>query len=334
MKHNIFLTSILLFAVAACSELKKVDEMHDATVKMSDTTEDMKKSTGDLKDATDELYDALRQGNALQLRREAYNEVMKAPTMFKKISEATKYFMSFEFQLWNGIGQDTALVKRDVLGQQAAQEFFMEVEELAARDNSVDPLAQPNAKDISSEENRAAAFNAMAIAMDQMNRKQPDNIEKLKNDKLITMYSMVEEALQAPREYAQTGYVREILAHEDKAVQLLQARYNMFPLMFIDMMTHLGDKNIFSQAKTLLLGWELDTSVMSATQTEYLRTEVLAKGLAAKELLIKIGRKPELDSKVSRLIEKMTVKNGTAKTSFAEAEQQQQLVNMLKEFRK
>ncbi|UYL09747.1 hypothetical protein B9G69_004055 [Bdellovibrio sp. SKB1291214] len=334
MKHNIVFTSFLLLATAACSELQKVDEMHDATVKMSDTTEDMKQSTGDLKAATDELYDALRQGNALQLRREAYNEVMKAPTMFKKVSEATKYFMSFEFQLWNGIGQDTALVKRDVLGQQAAQEFFMEIEELAARDNSVNPLAQPDPKDITSEENRAAAFNAMAITMDQMNRKQSDNVARLHNDKLVTMYSMIEEALQAPREYPQTGYVREILAHEDKAIQLLQARYNMFPLMFIDMMTQLGDKNIFSQAKTLLLGWELDTSVMSATQVEYLRTEVLAKGLAAKELLIKIGKEPKLDSKVARLIDKMEVIRGTTKVSFAEAEKQQQLINMLKEFRK
>ncbi|WP_413558131.1 hypothetical protein [Bdellovibrio sp. HCB209] len=326
MKHKIFLASLCSLTIVACSEIKKVDEMHDATVKMSDTTEDMKQQTGDLKGMTDELYDALRQGNALQLRREAYNSVVQAPTMFKKISEATKYFMSFEFQLWNGIGQDTSVLKRDVLGQQAAQEFFMEIEELAPRDGSVNPLADGD--------DRTASFNAMAVAMDQTNRKQNANLESTGQTKLISMYSMMEEALLAPREVPQTGYIREILAHEEKAIQILQTRYNMFPLMFIDMMSKLGDKNIFSQGKTLLMGWDLDLSTMNATQTEYLQTEVLQKGLDAKNLLIQLGKTPKMDSKVARLIDKMRVPKKSGAKSLMEAESQQKLILMLKEIRK
>ncbi|WP_413293047.1 hypothetical protein ACLSU7_16775 [Bdellovibrio sp. HCB185ZH] len=333
MKHKICLSVLLLFSMVACSELKKVDEMHDATVKMSDTTEDMKKSTGELKDQTDELYDALRQGNALQLRREAYNSVLQAPTLFKKISEATKYFMSYEVQLWNGLGQDRSSAKRELLEQQAAQEFFMEIEELAQRDNSVDPLAEPDAKDITSRDNLTASFNAMAVAMDRTNRKQVENVDRLGETELVSMYSLMEEALLAPRDIPQKGSIREVLAHEEKAIQILQTRYNMFPLMFIDMVSKLGDKNLVMQAKTLLMGWDLDMSGMNATQVEYLKTEVLQKGIDAKNLLIKLGKTPQMDSKVKRLIDKMKVQKGAAKLSFTEAQNQQTLINMLKEIR-
>jgi hypothetical protein len=319
--------------MAACSELKKVDEMHDATVKMSDTTEDMKKSTTELKGQTDELYDALRQGNSLQLRREAYNSILQAPSLFKKISEATKYFMSYEIQLWNGIGQDISADKRASLEQQATQEFFMEIEELAPRDNSVDPLAEPDAKDITSRDNMTASFNAMAVAMERTNRKQIENVDRLGEKKIVSMYSLMEDALLAPRDIPQTGSNREVLAHEEKAIQILQTRYNMFPLMFIDAVSKLGDKNKVMQAKTLLMGWDLELSGMSATQVEFLKTEVLQKGIDAKELLIKLGRKPELNSKVARLIDKMKVKKSEAKVSFTEAQDQQSMLNMLKEIR-
>ena len=113
MKLNWIISSLVLMSLTACSQLDKVDEMHDATVKMSNTTDEMKQNTSDLetktedlKDVTDELYDSLRQGNALQARRDAYDSILKAPTLFKKTAEATKYFMAFEFQLWNHMGQD------------------------------------------------------------------------------------------------------------------------------------------------------------------------------------------------------------------------------------
>jgi hypothetical protein len=322
MKHKLVLSGLVILSMAACSEVKKVDEMHDATVRMSKTTDDMKTRTGELKDATDELYDALRQGNSLQLRREAYNSILQAPTMFKKISEAAKYFMSFEVQLWNSIGQDQSAAKREILGQQAAQEFFMEIEELATRDGSVDPLAAPDAKDIYSQDNLTASFNAMAVGMDRNNRKQEQNVGAKADQKMMSMYSMMEEALLAPRDLPQKGYIREILAHEDKAVQLLQARYNMFPLMFVDVVSKIGDKNIAGQAKMLLMEWEFNVDALSATQLEYLQTEVLEKAVSAKELLIKIGKKPELDSKVARLLAKMSVKSENKTTGLVQSEQQ------------
>lgn len=375
MKKVTLLTGLTVAALAGCGELKKVDDMHDSTVKMSKTTSEMNETTGqmnkvtsqmnsttsqmnkttsemngtttqmrdkmisleqkteELKQVTNELYDTLRQGNALQLRREAYDSILKAPTMFKKISEASKYFMSFELQIWNALGQDLEPGKRELLGQQEAQEFFLEVEELAPRDNSVKATAMPDPKDIMSDENRAASFNAMAVSIHQINRKEVRSLKMNPGSKYMNMYTMIEEALSAPRNEPQTGYIREVMAHEDKAIQLLQTRLNVFPLIFIDVVSKLSSKNKLEQAKMALIGWDFDMDSLSATQLEYLQTEVLGQALDTKMLLKKIGKKTEMDSMVVRLLNKMNIKSN-AKKSTAVAASQTQLLAMIKELQK
>ncbi|HWU42779.1 MAG TPA: hypothetical protein VN132_05045, partial [Bdellovibrio sp.] len=232
---------------------KKMAQMNDTTTHMDETTTGMSEKmtavvtkTEGVKAISEELYDTIRQGNSVTLRRDGYAAVLNAPTLFKKISEANKYFMSFEFQIWNSHGQDLEPNQRDILGQQAAQEFFTEIEGLAERDNSVNPLANPDPVEIlvdpSCAENREASFNAFAMALHQVNRKEVRAETQNSGLKRMTMYSMMEDALLAPRNMPQAGYIREILAHEEKAIQILQTRYNIFPLVFIDAVSKLTDK--------------------------------------------------------------------------------------------
>lgn len=348
MKKTIISSSILLLVLAACSEQKKLDEMHDATLKMekttsqmSDNTVKMKEQTGslenlthDLKDMNEELYDALRQGNSLQLRREAYKSILEAPTLFKKISEAGKYFMSFEVQLWNELGQDQSLAKRDILKQQAAQEFFLEIEELAPSDGSVDPTQESTGNDINSKANRSASFNAMAAAMHQVNRKQARSLKAVPATQEVSMYSIVEEALLLPRDQAQAeGAAREVLAHEEKAIQLLQARYNIFPMIFIDSISHIGGKSLFDTVKMAYLGWDFQMDTLSPTKLEYLTSEVLVHAISAKNLLLKLGHKPVLDGSVTKLLNKMQVKV-SGKSGPELVAKQTKLLELLQELRK
>lgn len=317
MSKRLLLGLMSLVMVVACSEKEKLDDMHDAT--------------NDMRDITNELYDTLRQGDSLSLRRQAYEAILKAPTLFKKISEANKYFMSFEFQIWNKFGQDLETDKRALLGQQAAMEFFMEIEELAPADGSVNPLVEPKADDIYSDDNRSAAFNALAVSMHQHNRKQVRALSQSPEQKPMSMYSMMEEALLATRDQAQTGYVREVLAHESKAIQLLQARYNVFPLVFINAVSHIGNKNFLAQAWQVKMGWTFDVETLNATQLEYLQTEVLNQALAAKKLLEKLNIKPELNSHVEELLTKMTVKKSEKKS--AKTASQEQLLKVLEQLK-
>ncbi len=349
MSRKTIITSLaIVLFVAACGEQKKLHEMHDSTQnmeqttqKMSDTTKDLKGKTDELAATTDELYDALRQGNALQLRREAWNSLLQAPSMFRKISEAAKYFMSFEFQLWNKHAQDVTVEKRNILSQQAAKEFFMEIEELAPEENSINVTAQADGNDINSEENKNAAFNAMAISMSQINRKQLSAIEGSQHN-IITMYSLMEEALLA-KSSLQKGtanlgtkepFVREILAHEAKAIQLLQTRYNIFPLMLIEAATHISEQNILTKIKMATFGWELDLDKMNAVQLDYYQKELLDEALRARDLMLKLGIKPELDSTLARLLSKMQIKSSGDAKNAKIGVMQLKLVDSLKDIQK
>lgn len=318
MSKKLWACALSLALLSGCSEVKKLDEMRE--------------TTGDMKSVTDELYDTLRQGNSLQLRREAYESVLKAPTLFKKISEANKYMMSYEFQIWNKLGQDKEGEKRDLLGQQAAMEFFMEMEELAPKE--VNPLAEPDGEKINSEENRSASFNSMALAMHQVNRKQVRAINQNPEEQMMSLYSMMEEALLTPRNEAQKGYAREVLAHEALAIKLLQARYNIFPLVFIDSVSHIGTKSLVGKAFQVYGSWNMEVDSMNATQVEYLQTEVLNHAVAAKNLLLKIGVKPEMNSTVAKLLANMTIVESKKKSAAAETQSQKNLIKLLEELRR
>jgi hypothetical protein len=359
-------TLALCLCVLACSEKKQLEEMHDSTEKMeqttrkmnestsemniktgrmadttdrmSETTEELSEKTESLKNITDELYDALRQGNALQLRREAWNSVLSAPTMFKRLSEAAKYFMSYELQLWNLYGQDRTLEKRDVLAQQAAQEFFLEIEDLAPRSGDLALTAMPSPDQPDSEENRAAAFNAYAVSAHLINRKQNTTLKQDSKLEMVSMLTLIEDALMAKKELqlgtknfgTKDGYIREILAHEEKAIQILQTRYNYFPLMFMDMTTKLSEKNIAGKLKMMVFGWELDLDKMNIKEMEYLQTEVLQQSIRARNFMIKAGIEPKLDYKVSALLKNMKIKTRGEKSPAVVA-QQTNLIGMLHE---
>ncbi|HEX7674906.1 MAG TPA: DUF948 domain-containing protein [Bdellovibrio sp.] len=369
MKKTVLISGLTVAMLAGCGELKKVDDMHDDTQKMAETTGKMSKTTSQMNDTTgqmnkttaemnqttaemnnkmqtlqdkmqalkntmDELYDTLRQGNAAQLRRDGYKAILEAPTLYKKVSEAYKYFMAFEFQLWNAQGQDLDEGARQKLGQQAAQEFYMEIEGLGPRDKSISVTAQPDPKDISSKENRLASFNAMAAGMHQINRKENRAQAMTKDLKTMSMYTMTQEALMASHDQEQTGYIREIQAHEDKAIQLIQTRISMFPLIFIDAVARLGEMNKIEQAKMAYVGWDFEIDKYSATQLEYLQTEVIGQALEAKAFLKKIGIKPVMDSTVLHLLKNMKVKNTKTNQTPAMAASQTKLLGMIADLQK
>lgn len=325
--------------------------MHDATVKMSKTTDQMKDKTDalegtsqSLESKTDELYNALRQGNALQLRRDGYDDVLKSPTMFGKLSNAGTYFMAYEMELWTNTGEDKGEGKRDILAQQAAQEFFMQMEGLAPRDNSVDPTVQPDTEHLDSKQNRQASFNAFAAAMHQVNRKQADVLAANGGYAPISMLSITEEALLAKKSLnagtADLGtkelYIHEILVHEDKAIQMLQTRYNFLPMMFIDGVTQIGDMSLFGKGKILMLGWDCDLDKMNIEQVLFFENEVLGQALEARNFLKKIGVQPQMNSDVVKLLDKMRLLGGgkSGKSNSALVAEQIKLIGMIHDLKK
>lgn len=347
---SLITTAGMVATLAGCTVTKNLDQMHDATVKMSDTTDKMKDDTDQMKTSTqnlqtdtehlqketDELYNALRQGNALQLRRDGFDAVLKGPTMFKKLSDAGTYFMAYEVELWTNTGEDAGEDQRNILAQQATQEFYMQMEGLAPRDNSVDPTAQPDPKDFDSQKNRTASFNAFAAAAHQVNRKQADVLAANGGYQAISMLSLTEEALSAEKSLnkgtANLGtrelYIHEVLVHKDKAIQLMQTRYNFLPMMFIDGVTQISDKGLFGKLEILEGGWTCDMTKMNIEQVKFFENEVLGQAIEARNFLKSIGVKPVMNSTVIKLLNNMKLVAGS-KSEPALAAEQVKLVGMI-----
>lgn len=309
----------------------KMDSLYSETLTLSGRTKSMGMTS-------DELYDALRQATGLQVRNEVWKNMLEAPTMYRKMVEAGKYFMAFEMQFWNQFGQDVTQAKRDSLAQQATKEFFYQIEELAKRDGSLDLTAEPNAAEIYSDANRMASFNAVAMAMSQINRKQLEFLGVMKQPApVISMHSLILEALEAKAqvenlEYDKLGtklsYIREVLVHEERAIQLLRTQVNLAPLVFIDSVTKLNEKNILSKGK-MMLGWDLDLASVKSNDLEYYYQELVEPALRSKAVLKKLGYDDKLVFPAKQLLGAMKVKHGAEKTLKRTALQNRMILALL-----
>ena len=373
-KKSILFILPSLLVLMACEQNKQLSEMHDTTQHMDKTTDTMNermseldKKTGTMKETTNELYDALRQGNGLLAREATWAAVLAAPSMFGKLAEAGLYYMGYELQLWNYGASDITVEKRDILAQQATQEFFLKIEELAPRDNSVDIFALPDPKDENYlGNNRAASFNAFAMMAHQVNRKQVANLKMVKNMEKMSIESMLEEALLS-KEALEKGtavlgtrapYIREVLAHEDKAIQILQARYAFGTLAFLDYVVKINDERSLKMDLLTLTGqflnwspfkycenlkgnnkvgkllrmyfcsWDLDLDQAGMVRLEYAQNELLSQAVQAKAFLKKIHVEPIMDAKLVKILKNMTIKVGT-KSDGPKAALQTHIVEML-----
>jgi hypothetical protein len=312
---------LLSFAVAlnACEMKRNLDDMHDQTAEMNKTTQQMNQTTGQmnertegLENATGELYDALRQGDSLAARRSALDNLIKTEEPARKLSEAAKYFMSFEFQFWTGRNQDKSEEKRMDLATLAAREFFKDIYQfIPAGVMKVDPFAD---QIISTEKgNLIASLNALAVTTHYLNPKQEIRLKEHPEMKPLSMYKMIEESLLAKssieshekeiKDYP--GYVFEVLSNEPAAVYLMQARYNYMATLFLGRTTPVAHSK-WTGIKFFARKWTLDLNNFNTAQIEEFNM-FLDGALKTKKVLLAVGAKPEMDFMLKRMLNNMTL---------------------------
>lgn len=205
---KVFVLAVITIGLAACSEMKKVDEMKDNTSEMNQTTKTLLDKTGEMKDGLDKmagttdkmanttddlrsltkeellvrfdqmnettnsLVDKMRQGDTASLRRETLDKIVRKTTLQGRLADAGIYLMAFEFQVLGQTGEDHNPRFRETLYQQAMLEFFLTIDELAPLGGEVDPSALPNTEEIASVQNKTSAFNAIAFSLHKTNRQQ------------------------------------------------------------------------------------------------------------------------------------------------------------------
>jgi len=246
----------LILGLSGCSMEKKLGDMQGSIDEMKQNTDEMKNDTAkmnrqleqlqnetrslggisrSLDKQTAEMYDSLRQGDSLSARRASLQALLEAEQFPRKLSEAGKYLMSFEYQLWwrDGLDDDS---KREELAAIGMRELFYDVHQFVdVNDHTPQPFSG-GLFGFGEAGNRLRAFNALAASLHLMNPKQEALLKKYPGVRPHSALSMIQEALLARdvngRQIKRLPkYVREILVFEGTATLLLEARYNFLGLL-------------------------------------------------------------------------------------------------------
>jgi hypothetical protein len=309
---------VFLLAIAALPSCSKVQEMHNATMEMNSTTSDLADVSSQMNKMMAEVYDSGRQGASLDLRNKLFDIAVNAPKIEEKATNAGLYFLAFEFQLWSNLGQDNREGERERLMKDAVEEFFCHMLSITHW-TEVDPFAGKNPLAFGEAENERAIFNAFALTLEKNNRKQDITTTDNGIDAL-SMRNLIENALLADQKIKAgearitdfPAYVDIVRQHEELAVRLLKARYQMLGLAVLTQLTPIA-RNNWEGFKYKIWGksWNIDLKKVNSSALR-LAAFRLKEANRARDFLASIGEKVELDSSIAAIYANAKVTNAPA----------------------
>jgi hypothetical protein len=279
-------------------------QMAGTTSQMAGTTDGMAGLTGHLDNTSSTMYERLRQANSKDIRNQSIAKMEKAESMEGKFVEAGVYMMSFEYQLWDA-KFDTE-EKRQVLYKEAIMELM----------DTLGNYIKPGMPiDIST--NKAELQNLMAFSagLHKINSNQTANAEKYGYE-AYSVLDLLQQAL-VMNQKLKSGeiisaeipeWAEEVLKFEDRAVYLLELRYNFLMAMPIPKISGLDDKKAFvatfKKIGLLLFKWTADFSGMNLFELKY-EVQKVENGIKARDFLSSVGVNARTDSKLYKIYSHM-----------------------------
>jgi hypothetical protein len=317
----------LLTALALCA-CSKVNDMHDATMRMDATTakmaaataemntntKEMKKQTDNMNGTMCELFDEGRQASAAAMRRDYWKIIHDSKKIEEKGNNAGLYFEAFEFQLWTHLCQDTQAKQLERLELDAVDEFLHSLIDLSHwAPNSVDPFAGSNPIKFWESENEKASFNAIAAYLERNNRKE----EEISDGEGISMLTLLENGLRASKQMHDgkaklsdfPAYVKLVDERSELATRLLVARYQMLGLATLGYETTMT-RSLLEGLKFKYLGksWEIDFAELTPGKAALVKHR-LGEAIRDRNLLAELGVTVELNPKLKEIFANGRVKN-------------------------
>jgi hypothetical protein len=253
-----------------------------------------------MKALTGSMYQDLRQGNSLELRTRRLQAMREAPVIEGKISEAGKYFMGFEFQLYKAFATDDES-KMDDLKLDSINEFFRDLPTFSYGGFGINPQATTG---------DMGNLFALAVAIHRVNPNE-ERLIREKNLPKVTMLNMIEDTL-AKKAQIESGEIQakewehQILVHEEECHYLLQLRANFLGVMALDGLTNVGDAGLIAKAKMLYFRYTVNLS-----QHTMARLEEYAKWLneanRVRRFMSGLNIDHRIDDKVMKLYRNMNL---------------------------
>lgn len=259
---------------------------------MSGKLDGMSAKMGDLLGKMNEIYDVARPGLAMILRDQSFARIKSNKGLPAKISAAAKYYMSFEYQVFQENGTEGQR-KRLELANAAVAEFLREIKALL-------PKNQPQDK-VMSFTGANEEIEALAVAMHRVNEIQEAWIAREPSVKKLSMLSLMIDGLKSAREVggdsafgdAHPEYLKTVLVDRELALWLLKIRMNTLVKLTLGRVSPLttGTMGVF---KTFgFVRWDLRPSQQEIAMLEEINRYLMG-AVQTKQTLVALGQKPEL----------------------------------------
>lgn len=344
-KSNVVFSALVcalsLVAASGCGMLKMpetTEEMNKTTKEMNRTTKDGMDKTYDkmtaMKDGMDEtirqlakmlgvteqgmrdtlaamcnMYQDMRQGTAIDIRTNRLKTLAEANNQAKKISEAGKYMMAFEFQLLKTTGcsnQDSL----ESYKHQAAEELFRDLTDFGVAFENIN-IKSKNSNDM--------ALNALAVALHRVNP-NAEALAEMNHTPKTSMLSIIEETLKRKAmldEYPEQKlpFEREILNNEEAAVYMLQLRSVFLGAMALEQLTHISEMGVRAKLRARYFsGATVDFGDLNISKIETYTTW-LKEAARVRGFLKSLGYATPMDNNLAAIYNRMDLYKSDLRTA-------------------
>lgn len=318
----------------------KTDHIADTSDKISSTSDKLNTTSQSLNDLTLALYTDLRQGNSTDLRRKFLDQIDNDSSQQAKISDATVYCMSMEFQLVKDLPMDNTANQLN-LYHEAMQQFMFDLTRYIP-----DPKA---AIDPSSTSTRDEGMFAFSLAISQINMNEQER-KMFAHEPQITVQDLIENALSEAKDI-DTGkipldqvdaYKQDILLSQDLAVHLLQTRVNFVPALMLNFVTDIGEQGLIGKGLDLIFGLKMSFDNVNLPQMAQL-TSYMQDANHTIAFLNKNGFSPNVNGNLVKLLSKLEMPaagSGVTESKYSPADRaarvtaESALLNELHTYRK
>ncbi len=305
---------LIATSMASCNKLEQAMDMPQKMDKLGETTDGMS-------DTTTQLYSQLRSAQSSVERRDTMELILDDKIEIgQKLTNAAKFFMAFEFNLYTNLKPYDDLAIRDMLFFDAVEEFYKDMASIYDTDikgefNVKKAISKDKMTPIHTgkwslkKRNYEQAFYAIAAAMHKKHHRQEYNAQK--NGFLaVSIYTLMKEALLKDSQGATlTEYEEYMVAGKNKeiSIQLLKARVDFILALAVNDAMDADEASFWPGLLHVVTGGKLGKLELPSTfensneATMKEANKKIEEALSCYDFLLSIGVKHKLDKKVKNI---------------------------------
>lgn len=309
---------------------QKMDEMKRSMGEMNDKLIETNKRIENMNRTLDKVYQDLRQGDALAARLQTLDKMERASAIQGKTAFAAQYFMSFEYQLWKGEGNDTRSF-RALLMRDAVDEFIQTLRGYANDRLEISPM---------SEDRNLLCLKALALTSHMVNSNSAFHM-KNRGETLVSLHALLKESLQWGSKMANgtlpwndvPEFAKIALREPDLVKYVFELRIGMLPSLMLAEVSGVASDEFFgkwySRAGAWLTPW--NAHLAGKNELELLEfKEWMTWAVEDLEFLAQMQIQPRVDVALVKVLRNMRFVDATSQEK-ATAAQRLLIVSDLKQ---